>query len=48
MAYLTTLNLNNFKMVGSLGLKLFHRGLLEWHHFATKFHEKSTSRFKGV
>jgi hypothetical protein len=38
-AYLTNLNLNHFKMIEARGLKLMHRGLVEWHHLPTNFHE---------
>jgi hypothetical protein len=38
-AYLTNFNLNNFKITESMGLKLLHRGPLEWHCLRTKFHE---------
>jgi hypothetical protein len=37
-AHLTTLDLSNFKMIEAMGLKLLHRGPLEW-HLHTKFHE---------
>jgi hypothetical protein len=33
------MNLNHFKMVKDMGLKLLHRGPLEWHYLRTKFHE---------
>jgi hypothetical protein len=34
------LNLNNIKKIEAMGLKLLHRGPLEWHHLrTTKFHE---------
>jgi hypothetical protein len=34
------LNLNNIKNIEAMGLKLLHRGPLEWHHLpTTKFHE---------
>jgi hypothetical protein len=36
---LTNLNPNHFKMVEAVGLKLFHRGPLEWYHLPTKFNE---------
>jgi hypothetical protein len=42
-AHLTTLNLNNFKMIAAMGLKLLHRGPLEWHYIHTKFHENLPS-----
>jgi hypothetical protein len=28
-----------FKLVEDMGLKLLHRGPLEWHYVRTKFHE---------
>jgi hypothetical protein len=42
-ARLTTLNLNNFKMTEAMGLKLLHRGPLEWHYFHTIFRENLQS-----
>jgi hypothetical protein len=36
-AHVTILNLNNFEMIEVVGLKLFHRGPLEWHYFPKKF-----------
>jgi hypothetical protein len=47
-AYLTTLNLNNFKTIEAMGLKLLHRGHLEWHYFHTKFHENRSSSSKVI
>jgi hypothetical protein len=38
-AHLTTFNLYNFKMIKAMGLKILHRGTLEWHYLHTKFHE---------
>jgi hypothetical protein len=38
-AHFTILNLNHFKMVEAMGLKLSHRGPLEWGHIPTKSHE---------
>jgi hypothetical protein len=45
--HLTALNPNNFKMIEAMGLKLLHRGPLEWHYLCTKFHEilPSSSKF---
>jgi hypothetical protein len=43
-ADLTTLNLNNFKLIKATGLKkLLHQGLLEWHYLCTTFHENLPS-----
>jgi hypothetical protein len=42
------LNLNNFKLVEGVGLKLFHRGHLEWHYLGTKFHENLPSGSKVI
>jgi hypothetical protein len=42
-AYLTTMNLDNFKMIETMGLKLLHRGPLEWHYICTKFHQNLPS-----
>jgi hypothetical protein len=36
---LTSLNLNHFKMVEDIGLKLLHRGPLEWHYLPIKYNE---------
>jgi hypothetical protein len=38
-ARLTNLILNNFKIIEAMGLKLLHRGPLEWYYLRTKFHE---------
>jgi hypothetical protein len=38
-AHLTNLNLNHFKMTEATGLKLLHRGPLEWQYLRTKFDE---------
>jgi hypothetical protein len=37
-AHQTNLKLNNFNMFEFMGLKLLHRGPLEWHYVRTKFH----------
>jgi PIN domain nuclease of toxin-antitoxin system len=42
-AHLTSLNLNNLKMIEAIGLKLLHRGPIERHYFRTKFHENLIS-----
>jgi hypothetical protein len=42
-AYLTTLNLNNFKIIEAIGLKLLYPGSLEWHYLHTKFRENLPS-----
>jgi hypothetical protein len=44
----TNLNLNHCKMVEDMGLKLLHRGPLEWHHLPTKYHESLPSGSKVV
>jgi hypothetical protein len=36
-------NLNNFKTIAAMGLKLLYRGPLEWHYLHTKFHENLPS-----
>jgi hypothetical protein len=36
---LTNFNFNYCKMVKDMGLKLLHRGPLEWHYLTTKYHE---------
>jgi hypothetical protein len=46
MPQLTTFNLNHFKMVEDVGLKLLHRGSLEWHCLPTKYHENLPSGSK--
>jgi hypothetical protein len=38
-AHLTNFNLNHFKMVEAMVLKILHWGPLEWQHLPTKFHE---------
>jgi hypothetical protein len=38
-AHLINLNLNNFETIEVTGLKVLHRGPLEWHYLRTKFHE---------
>jgi hypothetical protein len=38
-AHLTTFNLNNFKMVEAMGLKMMYRDPLEWNHFPIKHHQ---------
>jgi hypothetical protein len=43
MTHLTNLNLNNVKMIEAMGLKVLHRGALEWRYFRTKFHENLPS-----
>jgi hypothetical protein len=42
-AHLTTLNLNNFKMIEAMGLEFLHRGPLEWYNFPTKFNGNLSS-----
>jgi hypothetical protein len=37
------MNLNHFKMIEAMGLKLLHRGPIEWHYLRTKFHENLPS-----
>jgi hypothetical protein len=37
------LSLSNFKIIEAMGLKLLHRGPLEWHYILTKFHENIPS-----
>jgi hypothetical protein len=41
-------NLNNFKIIGALGLELLHRGPLEWHYIRAKFHENLPSGSKVI
>jgi hypothetical protein len=47
-ADLTTLNLSDFKMIEAMGLKLLHRGPLEWNYILTKFHEILPSGSKVI
>jgi PIN domain nuclease of toxin-antitoxin system len=47
-AHVTTLNLNNFKIIEAMGLKLLHRDPLEWHYLRTKFHEILPSGSKVI
>jgi hypothetical protein len=35
-------------MVEDMGLKLLHRGPLEWHYFPTKYHENLQSGSKVI
>jgi hypothetical protein len=35
-------------MVEAVGLKLLHRGLLEWHYLPPKYHEDLTSGSKVI
>jgi hypothetical protein len=44
----TALNLSHFKMVEDMGLKLLHRGPLEWQHLGTKFYETLPSGSKVI
>jgi hypothetical protein len=37
--HLRSLNFHNFQMVEAMGLKLSRRGLRQWHHMSTEFHE---------
>jgi hypothetical protein len=39
--HLRSLNASHFGMVKAKGLKLWHRGYLQWHHLPTKFHENT-------
>jgi hypothetical protein len=41
-------NLNNFKMIEAMGLKLLHRGPLEYHYLRTKFHGNLLSSSKVI
>jgi hypothetical protein len=45
---LSNLNLNNFKMLEDMGLKILHRGPLEWHYLRTKFLENLPSGSKVI
>jgi hypothetical protein len=47
-AQLTTLNINNFKIIKAMGLKILHRGTFEWHYIRTKFHENLPSGSKVI
>jgi hypothetical protein len=46
--HLSVLNLNHFKMVQAMGLKLLHRGPLQWHRLPTKFNEKLPSGSNAI
>jgi hypothetical protein len=48
MAHFTSFNLNNFKMVEAMELKLLNIGHLKWHHFPTAFHENLPSSSNAV
>jgi hypothetical protein len=41
--HLIYLNLNNFKVIEAIGLKLLLRGSLEWYYLRTKFYENLPS-----
>jgi hypothetical protein len=45
---LTNLNDNNIKDIEAMGLKLLHRGTLEWRYLRTKFHENLQSGSKVI
>jgi hypothetical protein len=47
-AHLTTLNLNNYKTIEAIGLKLMHRCPLEWLYLRTKFNEILPSSSKII
>jgi hypothetical protein len=47
-AHLTTLNLNNFKIIKAIGLKIIASRSLEWHYLHTKFHEILPSSSKVI
>jgi hypothetical protein len=47
-AHLTSLDLNNFKMIKAMGLKLFNRGFREWLYLLSKFHENLPSGSKVI
>jgi hypothetical protein len=42
------LNLNHFKTVEDMALKLLHRGPLEWHYLRAKFHQNLPSGSKVI
>jgi hypothetical protein len=42
------LNLNNFKTIEAMGLKIMHRGPLKWHYLLTIFHENLPSGSKVI
>jgi hypothetical protein len=42
-AHLIILNLNNFKMIEAMGLKIAVSGLLEWNYLCICFHENVSS-----
>jgi hypothetical protein len=42
------MNINYFKMTEVIGLKLLHRGPLEWHYLHKKIHENHTDRQAGT
>jgi hypothetical protein len=42
-AHLTSLNLNNFKTIEAMGLKIAASGLLECNYLCTSFHENVPS-----
>jgi hypothetical protein len=42
-AHLTTLNLNNLKIIEAMGIKLLYQGSLEWNYLDIKFNENLLS-----
>jgi hypothetical protein len=42
------LNLNNFKMIEAMGLKIIAWGPVEWHYLPTKFHENLSKCSKVI
>jgi hypothetical protein len=44
----TNLNLNHFKVVKDMKLKLLDRGPLEWQYLRAKFHENLSSGSKVI
>jgi hypothetical protein len=40
--------INHFKMVEAMGIKIFLRGPLGWYYLATKFHETLPSGSKDI
>jgi hypothetical protein len=46
--HLTNSNLNNFKTIEAMGLKIIASRYLQWHHLRTKFYETLPSGSKVI
>jgi hypothetical protein len=46
--FASVLNLSHLKMFNAMGLKLSHRGSLQWHHLPTEFRENLPIGYGGT